>query len=394
MGTGSARRSVWQLAVVIPRLLAGVALAAVLLRFLPVDLWPFRAWEALTAARPLGMAFEPNQRYHNARSYGDLAARGNLPGLRQYRAERFTTDALGFRNSPDLLREEISAILAGDSFAAGSGVSDDETLSAQLSALTGCLVYNAGSDAGRVVPHEIVAVAHELKMRGRLVIRLYSEGADMPVISSLARVVSSKLESRMTAGVRGVLGRLRGFATVSPLQILSARVWKTLGDDKTLPNRYASRVVKATLSDGDVMLFHESPGVPQDRWRNVEWDYWLRLRDELRQAQLDLLVVLVPNKYRIYQPFLVELSGRQGPGNDLDRVDRGLRAAGISVLNLTPYLSAEAQRAYEHREYVYWLDDIHWNVRGIAVAAAAIRDHWPQPSSSCSAPRTQIGLKR
>src|SRR5262247_2421093 len=60
----------------------------------------------------------------STRASGDLAALSNRPALREFRREVFTTDAHGFRN-PDI-------VVFGDSFAAGSGVSDDETLSAQL----------------------------------------------------------------------------------------------------------------------------------------------------------------------------------------------------------------------------------------------------------------------
>src|SRR5260370_12306593 len=159
MRNAKVRRQVWQLGRVIPRLLVAVCVLDLALRFMPIDPLTFRGWEALLRYRAPGASFEPNRRYSNARSYGDLAAYGNLPGLRQYRTEVFTTDALGFRNLPHVRDEEISAILAGDSFVVGSGVSDDETLSSRLIERGGCVVYNAGTDQGAVVPDEIVSAA-------------------------------------------------------------------------------------------------------------------------------------------------------------------------------------------------------------------------------------------
>jgi hypothetical protein len=382
----------WQLGTVIPRLLAGVALVGMALRFLPVDPLTFRAWEVLTRDRPPGMAFEPNRRYYNARASGDLAALGNVPTLRQHRPEQFTTDALGFRNPPSILTEEISAILAGDSFAVGSGVSDDETLSSQLSALTGCVVYNAGSEVGRVMPDDIVTVAQGLNMRGRLVMRLVAEAADPPTIPTPQASLVRALEARMTAGMRALAGRLMGFVDVSPLQIVSTRAWKALEDDRILPNKYASRVVKATLTTGDVMLFRAPQADHADQPRGVALDYWRWLRDDLQQAQLDLLVVLVPSKYRVYRPFVADPGlVRRAPDDSWDQFAGDLRAAGMSVLDLTPVLSVAAARSLEHGEYLYWLDDIHWNARGIAAAAAVIQDQWRVPASSCRSPTLRQG---
>ncbi len=265
----------WSLGYVIPRLLVAVFLVDAALRFMSIDPLTFRAWEAVSRYRPAGAAFEPNRRYRNARSYGDLTAMGNLPGLRQYRTEVFTTDALGFRNAAHVLDTQIGAILIGDSFAVGSGVSDDETVSARLGQFWGCVVYNAGSEAWAVVPDQILPILQRLDLRGRTVIRLYSE---------------------------------------------------------------------------------DSPG-----------------------------------KYTVYRPFLVDQ--RQpgaGAGDYLDRLEGELRAMGVPVLNLAPFLSAQAARHLERGEYLYWLDDIHWNARGIGLAAAAIRAQWPATSAPCGAPPSLV----
>jgi hypothetical protein len=360
------------------------------LRFMPIDPLTFRGWEALLRYRAPGASFESNRRYSNPRSYGDLAAFGNLPGLRQYRPEVFTTDALGFRNAPQVPDGEVSAILAGDSFVVGSGVSDDETLSSRLSERGGCVVYNAGTDQGAVVPDEIVMVAQRLHMRNNLVIRLYSEGAEVPAVPTgrkkLLKTLVAKIVKGTPAGVRDLVGRIRGYLTVSPLQILSGRALKALANDRILPNRYVSYVTRGTLSNGDSILFRTSTVDTFYRRRDVAIDYWLWLRDELRKARLDLWVVLVPSKYTVYRAFLVDHPPAEpGPGTYLGRLEHALRAEGIPVLNLTPFLSDEAARHLKQGEYLYWLDDIHWNARGIALTAEAIRAQWPLTEASCRA---------
>ena len=101
----------------------------------------------------------------------------------------------------------------------------------------------------------------------------------------------------------------------------------------------------------------------------------------------DLVVVLVPSKYTVYRRFLADpTAAHAGAGDYLDRLERELHAIGVPVLNLAPFLAAQAARHLENGEYLYWLDDIHWNTRGIALSAAAIHARWPLRSAPCGAP--------
>lgn len=380
----------WPLRIVIPCLMIAAFLLDAGLRFMPLDSLTFRAWEALIRDRPPSAAFAPSRRYYNARSYGDLASLGNFPGLRQYRPERFSTDALGFRNPPRALDGEVDVILAGDSFTVGSGVSDDQTLSARLTERTGCVSYNAGIEQDRVTSDLILALARRLHLRHRLVIRPYVEDAETPPHQTRRAILTSTLVARTPARILNAIGWLRGLLTVSPLQSLSTHAWKAVANDKILPNRYAATVVRATLDNGDTVLFQAAQIRNFYHRRRIDIDYWSALRDDLHRERLDLLVVLVPGKYRVYRPFLIDQSSVDRGAGDLDRLGHLLRAIGIPVLDLTPVLSTEAAAAYRERgEYLYWLDDIHWNRRGIALAAEAIEKEWPLARGSCRSPAAQ-----
>lgn len=191
---------------------------------------------------------------------------------------------------------------------------------------------------------------------------------------------------------RRVVGSLRGFLEVSPLQMLGSRALKAIADDRILPNRYAPIVVRATLYNGDPMLFLASSVENFYRRREVVMDYWKWLRDELRVAHFDLMVVIVPGKYTVYRPFLLNQPSIGHGGSDyLDRLTRALEREGISVLNLTPLFSTEAARELTQGQYLYWPDDIHWNARGIAVAAEVIRRGWPLRTPACSIPPPVTG---
>jgi len=367
-------KSRWAMGRVVPRLVLLACLGDVGMRLERVDPWTFRAWEALSAYRSPAAPFEANRRFEKTDSYGDLAALGNMPELRQYRSEVFTTDALGFRNPPGASSRPPAAIVVGDSFVVGSGVSDDETVTSRLGALLGCPVYNAGGIDPD--PDRLLALARKLNLDRGLVIHQFAEDFEMPAAPSEARRRYQKALAALGPEAGSLAGRVRGMLTISPLQIASEHALKAWEDGRILPNRYVGRVVRGRLASGDSMLFLSYFFGKFHQKREVPTAYWTWLQKELRAGGLELAVVIVPSGYRVYRPFLVEPKPK--PGEAVDdypgRVEDDLRRAGIPALNLTAPLSAAAAKGLQEKQYLYWRDDIHWNVQGTEVAAQAIRD--------------------
>jgi hypothetical protein len=367
--SGMGRRR-FQIGMVVPRLLALVVVADVVLRFMSVDPLTFRAWEALSRFRPPGAPFEPNRQYYREQAYGDAASMGNLPEAREYHAERFTTDARGFRNVPTTADETPAAILTGDSFAVGSGVSDEEDLSSRLSQLLGCDVYNAGGID--VEPDRLLPLMHQLGMHGGLVLYIYSEDRELPVVPPDRKLTVNRILARLTTNVAPFIGWLRGLVEVSPHQILSEKAFRRLENDRILPNSHRVYVVQGQLPNGDSMVF------PADRvrlllgHREASAAYWSWLQGQLRTEQFGLLVVLVPSKYTVYRRFLGDSTPVAHPRDFLGELERRLRAAGVPAVNLTAAMSEGAARALDHHVYLYYRDDIHWNRRGTELAAGVI----------------------
>jgi hypothetical protein len=367
-------KSRWAMGRVVPRLVLLACLGDVGMRLERVDPWTFRAWEALSAYRSPAAPFEANRRFEKTDSYGDLAALGNMPELRQYRSEVFTTDALGFRNPPGASSRPPAAIVVGDSFVVGSGVSDDETVTSRVGALLGCPVYNAGGIDPD--PDRLLALARKLNLDRGLVIHQFAEDFEMPAAPSEARRRYQKALAALGPEVGSLVGRVRGMLTISPLQIASEHALKAWENGRILPNRYVGRVVRGRLASGDSMLFLSYFFGKFHQKREVPTAYWTWLQKELRAGGLELAVVIVPSGYRVYRPFLVEPKPK--PGEAVDdypgRVEDDLRRSGIPALNLTAPLSAAAAKGLQEKQYLYWRDDIHWNVQGTEVAAQAIRD--------------------
>ncbi len=245
-----------ELAWVMPRLILLACLADLGLRFVAIDGWTFRAWEALQRYRRPGAPFAPARVYENPRAYGDLAALANLPRARQYRPERFSTDALGFRNPAAESGAPVAAMVVGDSFTVGSGVDDGANLTSRLGRLFGCRVYNAGGIEPD--PDRIRSLATRLGMTSGLVIHELHEVRPPPRVPSAGRRAWQRALGALPPELGAAFGAARGFWGVSPLRIACERALKGIRDDRVLPNSYAREAVRLALSNGDPMLFRAS----------------------------------------------------------------------------------------------------------------------------------------
>lgn len=370
----------------VPLLLGGTLAADLALRLLPRDWVSYRAWEAVrTFATP---PFEARARYRQERTYGNLAALGNLPSLRQYRSVTFTTDAFGYHNPPQLAdTTRIAALLLGDSFAAGAEVNDDETFAVQLGRRTGRSVYNAAP--GNPAPAYVRDLARQVRMRDGLVIFEYYEGTGLPGLelqpfdTRAARCGKVLGAWNLPVPCRVVTWTMEQFP-VSPLQVFARRAYRRLQNDRLLPNPGRDRVVPAALADGSVMLFSAEARAQLRSSRPVaaacRFISWAAGR--LATQRLRMLVVLVPDKYAVYAPLLRSPDWEPVDSQTyLARLEGRLRTAGVPVVNLAAPLRAAARAALAEGALIYWKDDTHWNAAGIDVAATVVAPELKRLSS-------------
>jgi hypothetical protein len=346
-------------------------------RFVPVDVVGFRAWEVMFNAGPPGSPFAADARYFNPDAYGDLASIGNLPALRQRHAERFTTDASGFRiTTGPASSGPPEVLLLGDSFFAGSSLSDDETLSSQLAAQSGLHVYDAAGllpDLDRALTqiqrlgmdHGVVLIEH---LNGRTLPALHSPWPEDPSWDLCAR----------TAGRIGLAAPCRQFARgPSAAKVWAHRLLQAVQDGRVLPNPELRNVAIRQLRNGDDMLFlpvdaTRSYDLPQDeRIAAAEARIYGQWSDALRQRGLSLLVVLIPDKYEVYAPLFANPE-RPADSTYLGVLQRALSAGGIASVDLTAPLSAAAAAGIDRHEYVFWPDDTHWKPVGVTIATREI----------------------
>jgi hypothetical protein len=235
---------------VIVAVLALAALTDLISRALPIDALAFRAWEAARYYHAPTTFFEPLKRV-DVEAFGDLSNGGNVPEYRIYRREVFTTDALGFRNPPELLNSgRVRAIVMGDSFAAGASLSDDQTLAVHLDR-HGVPAYSVGPLM--LDPHGIRMMAARLRMTGGWVLAQHVVGVNYTYLLSAEGLAGVPIAE----GPRTFADRLgRNFITGTwPLRIAANRWLRSWQDDRWFINPHKHALDIRRLANGDRMLF-------------------------------------------------------------------------------------------------------------------------------------------
>lgn len=105
---------------------------------MPLNTFTYRPWEALIYNSKKGLAFPfyPNQSLV-MNSVGDLCHHTQNEVIKY---ENWNTDKLGYRN--DTFIKKADVLFIGDSFIAGSGLSQDSTITSQLREKENVIVYN------------------------------------------------------------------------------------------------------------------------------------------------------------------------------------------------------------------------------------------------------------
>ena len=168
-------------------------------------------------------------------------------------------------------------------------------------------------------------------------------------------------------------------AKIGRLDILAKRGWETVTTAIGLPpaSPQFAWVTVAPLGNGQPMLFFGGDvAIASDADRTISPDYLAWLKSELAKRNLELVVLLVPTKYSVYGPLLNHPPAVPPSDLPLRRLAERLQAEDVFVVNVTAALRKRAADDLSRNEYVYFIDDTHWNERGIGVAAQALFDAW------------------
>lgn len=322
----------------------------------------FRPWERLFDAE--SRRFHPN-RHVSMRTIGDLGYKSWNRSDHAPRETRFTTDRHGFRNAVEIERPEI--IVIGDSYVAGAGLSDDETVTSRLSEKLGAPVYNFAAESlnaparffeetrfSRQRPKLVIWAPVARGIQARPLIIEPSKGEASARNPSLVDEWSEGFRKRVES-----LNRDNGLVRESRFGFQKFFAQQTTGSyRRTLPN--GEKVLALSLAEQGLLVS------PEERKVDHCIEMVVAFSQLLEGHGVEFVFSPVPDMGSIYPEIFPEAEQRSRPPvSFLDRLVEGVRARGVEVVDLRPVFLENAS------PYLYLADDTHWNGRATQLAADA-----------------------
>ncbi|MFW5856835.1 MAG: alginate O-acetyltransferase AlgX-related protein [Planctomycetota bacterium] len=344
-------------------------LAALLLEccVLPLDAFTFRVWEAAKRSR-WDSVFPPGPFYPNLAidrvETGDLASHTAAAVPKRV---RWRTDRFGYRRE-NTAREDWDVVVIGDSFVAGTGLTQADMLTERLAARTGLAVYPLAHDRWprhllrearfRDHPPRIVVLAHCERTLGYL----RAPDPDPP-----------EPEASAPAWTWPAATRINHMRKRAMLRFARARVRDavaSVGRPLFFGEAYAPVRLRGVRGERGEFLFLFGPevnrlyppeAIPGFVERLVRW------RDRFAADGIRFLYLPIPNKENIYH----ERLEAGPPPAFLARLHRAAAAAGLETVDLESRYRAHRASGDER---LYHTDDTHWTPLGVRIAADALAD--------------------
>ncbi len=326
--------------------------------------------------------FIPNMSLTENPWVGETAVKGNDPPRETRPPVVFSTDSLGFRLTPEVPpTKDVDLILfSGASYAYGGGLSDDQTFASVFTRKTGQRMYNGGHFWWDPMNLESLDwLLDHLKGPRSAVIMLIWEntefqpahlaGTNWPLARLARPLVGAERNKELAGDYEYTRRYLNAVWNISPLEVLSIRAFKKLSNGVILPNIYQEAAVDQTLPNGqDILYLPEEidhvlkPVNESEVERNAE--YFEGVAKHLAARNVQMYVIIIPNKYRLYQPWTdPSKDGKQN--NYVDQLQEALERHGVNVYNTLPMLRAAAPQDVADGTLSFYREDHHWSPHGV-----------------------------
>jgi hypothetical protein len=324
----------------------------------------FRAWEVLKD--PESEFFYPNLRVEMT-EIGDLGFRSWIPRLQHPRAGLFSTDRYGFRNPQGI--EQPRVVLLGDSFVAGAGLRDDQTLAAQLGQLLGEPVYSLACETANS-PSLYLSDPRFFEHPPRVVVFAPVNRLVMPLRFREIPPLAHRARREPTRWTfESIADRLR-------------RVNQELGRDNGLSRamRYGYNEMYYDLfGSPDVIVADGEPAIalplqeqkclltPEQRGLGGSVETTRRFAEMIAARGTTLIYAPIPDSAEVYpELFRPEEHHPCAQPSFFDLLVPEAAAAGLDALDLREVFRRNKA------PYLYLRDDSHWNPRAVGLAAEAL----------------------
>jgi hypothetical protein len=319
------------------------------------------------------------------------------------RAKHVTVDRFGFREVHDVGQPFDEWVVGASYFAAGT--TNEQTISGQLERFTGRPVRNLAWPGGGPARTVQVIVENGFSNFGSKPRTLIWGIAQRAASVSHFNLLHSRLdasgalrEPNLRVRAREVARRylhwpqrvLQPFLNETSDLRHEARRFARFVPPTAVDAGWTSRVKLADYRGRSMVFLDDSIKSAfrsyEARGGDVVVETVSRVKKWLEQQGVDLLVVLVPDKYEIFRADLVP--DLKPPGTEpleqpiTETFASELARQGVRVVDLRPVLLAEQDRRGASELMTYRADDTHWSDHGIRIAAEAIAASLGSSSSS------------
>ncbi|GAT63912.1 alginate O-acetyltransferase AlgX-related protein [Paludibacter jiangxiensis] len=323
---------------------------------LPPNFFTYRLWESLlySSQIPRVGPFYPNTTL-DMTEQGDL---GHHTGEAVNKKVVWKTDEWGFRNDHFIANPDV--LIIGDSFVAGTGLSQDETLTARLMNLTGgkLRIYSmAPSTLDDMIYLIQNGIMHKPKL---LIFSMVERNVPKPVTGEMSRPFDLNTASynvkRKLYGLTGFdafYDRLTRFYNIRWAQ---ARINKQQGRGLVSPVDHHMLFLqgKKSVAKADARLKSVTKAL-------------VSYKKYCDSQQIEFLFLPMPNKETVYYdlvPFPTQ-------PDFLFRLDSLLKNEGITTLNVLPLYNYERSKG----SLLYHSDDSHWNGYAAQLVASEVKKY-------------------
>lgn len=311
--------------------------------------------------------YRTNQHIEMLEEHGDLLAIDpNLDrALSQPREVVFDTDSRGFRNDADLGSERL--LIVGDSFVVGTGNTQADMLTAQLSRNHGVPAYNMGFPAGPFQYANTVEAARAELGKDTCIVVVMFEGNDFQLIDPTELAARKAVPRGAQELVKSYFGAIKSPFEVSKVfyGLYTQGIERLRARDAGEKAAVAAEVTFVRKVAGAPMIFLKGYAEVVQRDAYDDFGY---IQDQFARGTPDL-IVFAPEKYRVYGQLLDEEPVTALPQAQLDHLAKIAAVLDVPLLDLTGPMLERSRELLEQGELTYWRDDTHWNRMGIAVAA-------------------------
>ena len=315
---------------------------------LPVTFFTHRHWEAIAFDNKNMPSYSPV--YENLRSF--KMAQGDLchhTGNAILKSELWITDKLGFRN--DTFIEQADILFIGDSFTAGSSLSQGDIISNKVKKKnTKLKVYNMASANFSSLDRYLKA---EMIKKPKWVVFSFVERTQMDEIKyySINKAKKKRLIRQLfqTYNANVYLDKALKFFSIKWLE---ARLHNLKGTG--IP------------SNGNLKMFFLDPNQKSENPKIISTINYLKsYKKYCDSLGIKLLIVPMPNKETVY---FEQIPYHKQP-NYLNELDSLLQIENIASLNTLKIYNNYRQ---SNNKLLYHIDDTHWNANATELVSGEI----------------------